>query len=71
MTFRWDISLIQSLPECMKAVFNTIVELWDEIEMTMAQNGKSSLVLQYTKQAVSFHFLYFKIGQYFKFIQFF
>ncbi|GAU26345.1 hypothetical protein TSUD_101780, partial [Trifolium subterraneum] len=30
---RWEFSLIQSLPECMKVVFKTIVELWDEIEM--------------------------------------
>lgn len=54
LNFRWDISLIQSLPECMKVVFNAIVELWDEIEMVMVQNGKSSLVLQHIKYAVGF-----------------
>ncbi|AES66815.2 terpene synthase family, metal-binding domain protein [Medicago truncatula] len=48
---RWDFSLIQPLPECMKVVFNTIVELWDEIEITLVETGKSNLVLQYIKQA--------------------
>ncbi|PNY15989.1 (-)-germacrene D synthase-like protein [Trifolium pratense] len=48
---RWDFSLIQSLPECMKVVFKTVVELWDEIEMMLIENGKSNLVLQYIKQA--------------------
>ncbi|XP_061341817.1 (-)-germacrene D synthase-like [Gastrolobium bilobum] len=47
---RWDISPIQSLPVCMKFVFNAIVKLWDEIELVTAENGKSSLVLQYVKQ---------------------
>ncbi|KAK2379068.1 putative terpene synthase [Trifolium repens] len=35
---RWDISLIQSLPECMKVVFNTILELWGEYERTIVEN---------------------------------
>jgi len=36
----------------MRVVFNTIVELWDEIEMILVETGKSTLVLQYIKQAV-------------------
>ncbi|XP_039687039.1 probable terpene synthase 2 [Medicago truncatula] len=47
---RWDISLIQSLPECMQVVFNTIVEFYDEMERTIVEIGKSSLVLPYIKQ---------------------
>ncbi|RHN75247.1 putative gamma-muurolene synthase [Medicago truncatula] len=47
---RWDFSLIQSLPKCMKVVFNTIVELWDEIVMILVETGKSNLVLQYIKE---------------------
>ncbi|KAK7324636.1 hypothetical protein VNO77_28359 [Canavalia gladiata] len=48
---RWDIGVIQSLPECMKVVFKAIVELWDEIELTIEEDGKSSMVLQCGKQA--------------------
>ncbi|MED6155916.1 hypothetical protein PIB30_009979 [Stylosanthes scabra] len=48
---RWDIGLIESLPECMKVVFKVVVKLCDEIELETAKNGKSSLVLQYVKQA--------------------
>lgn len=58
LNFRWDISLIQSLPECMKVVFNTIVGLWDEIEMSLVESGKSYLVVEYIKPAVGFLFLY-------------
>ncbi|AES66808.1 putative lyase [Medicago truncatula] len=48
---RWDINVIQSLPESMKVVFNSIVELCDEIETTIVENGTSSLVfIQYVKQ---------------------
>ncbi|XLR08517.1 hypothetical protein S83_036455, partial [Arachis hypogaea] len=35
---RWDISLIKSLPECMKAVFNTILEMWDEMESVTSKD---------------------------------
>ncbi|KAJ1376771.1 Terpenoid cyclases/protein prenyltransferase alpha-alpha toroid [Sesbania bispinosa] len=48
---RWDINVIQSLPECMKVVFNAIVELGDEIKIIAAKDGKSGLVLPYIKQA--------------------
>jgi hypothetical protein len=59
LNFRWDFSLIQSLPECMKVVFKTVVELWDEIEMILVETGKSNLVVEYIKQAVClFQFLY-------------
>ncbi|XP_016169327.1 probable terpene synthase 2 [Arachis ipaensis] len=47
---RWDISLIKSLPECMKAVFNTILEMWDEIESMTSKDEISGLVLQHIKQ---------------------
>ncbi|XP_027342115.1 probable terpene synthase 2 [Abrus precatorius] len=50
---RWDISFIQSLPECMKVVFSAIVELWDEIELVTAEGGKSSIVLNCIKEAFS------------------
>lgn len=53
LNFRWDINVIQSLPESMKVVFNSIVELCDEIETTIVENGTSSLVfIQYVKQNV-------------------
>lgn len=57
MNFRWDFNLIQSLPECMKVVFKTVVGLWVEIEMILVENGKSNFVLPYIKHAVSFRFL--------------
>ncbi|KAK2447436.1 putative terpene synthase [Trifolium repens] len=47
---RWDISLIQSLPECMKVVFNTILELWDEYKTTILESGQLSLLLDYVKE---------------------
>ncbi|XP_020969685.1 probable terpene synthase 2 [Arachis ipaensis] len=47
---RWDISLIKSLPECMKTVFNTILEMWDEIESVTSKDEISCLVLQHIKQ---------------------
>ncbi|CAJ2655848.1 unnamed protein product [Trifolium pratense] len=47
---RWDINLIQSLPECMKVVFTTILELWDEYEATILESGKLSLLLDYVKE---------------------
>ncbi|XP_057458988.1 (-)-germacrene D synthase-like [Lotus japonicus] len=48
---RWDISVIQSLPECIKVVFTATVELWDDIETTTAVDGKLGWVLPYIKQA--------------------
>ncbi|XP_072081407.1 probable terpene synthase 2 isoform X2 [Arachis hypogaea] len=47
---RWDISPIKSLPECMKVVFNTILEVWKEIESVTSKDENSSLVLQHIKQ---------------------
>jgi hypothetical protein len=54
VNFRWDISLIQSLPECMKVVFNTILELWDEYKTTILESGQLSLLLDYVKEDVGF-----------------
>nr|XP_025669295.1 (-)-germacrene D synthase-like [Arachis hypogaea] len=50
---RWDISYIESLPECFKAIFNSIVELVDEIIELNAGSGESDLILQCLKQALS------------------
>ncbi|RYQ97070.1 hypothetical protein Ahy_B08g093063 [Arachis hypogaea] len=50
---RWDISHIASLPECFKAIFNSIVELVDEIIELSDGSGESDLVLQCLKQALS------------------
>ncbi|MED6217860.1 hypothetical protein PIB30_021501 [Stylosanthes scabra] len=48
---RWDITCIASLPECYKDIFNTIIELFDEIvELLNAMGEESNLVLQYFKQ---------------------
>ncbi|KAK7272466.1 hypothetical protein RJT34_29076 [Clitoria ternatea] len=47
---RWDISVIESLPDCMKVVYNAIVKFCDEIELVIAKDGKSSMV-QSVKQA--------------------
>ncbi|KAJ1384847.1 Terpenoid cyclases/protein prenyltransferase alpha-alpha toroid [Sesbania bispinosa] len=49
---RWDNSLIGSLPQCMKIVFDTIVELHDEIEMVTVKSGKSSFAMSPVKQAI-------------------
>lgn len=38
----------------MQVVFNTIVEFYDEMESTIVEIGKSSLVLPYIKQDVCF-----------------
>ncbi|QHN95851.1 hypothetical protein HN51_043784 [Arachis hypogaea] len=50
---RWDSSCIASLPECMRVVFNAIIELFVEIESLIIDSGKSNLVLQHVKQAFS------------------
>ncbi|XP_014522250.1 probable terpene synthase 2 [Vigna radiata var. radiata] len=50
---RWDISHIRSLPECMKVVFETVLQLCEEIELLTRENGKSSFVVPHFKQAVS------------------
>ncbi|XP_027928308.1 probable terpene synthase 2 isoform X2 [Vigna unguiculata] len=49
---RWDISYIRSLPECMKVVFETVLQLCEEIELLTRENGKSSFVVPRFKQAV-------------------
>ncbi|MED6123093.1 hypothetical protein PIB30_046054 [Stylosanthes scabra] len=51
---RWDIRLIASLPECYKAIFNSMVELFDEIiELSNDVGGESNnLVSQCVKQTL-------------------
>ncbi|KAI9083037.1 hypothetical protein K1719_034941 [Acacia pycnantha] len=48
---RWDISLIETLPECMKAVFEAVVELCSEMEMVTAKEGTSNFVMPHVQQA--------------------
>ncbi|KAL2331551.1 hypothetical protein Fmac_019132 [Flemingia macrophylla] len=50
---RWDITLIESLPQCMKAVFDMLVELCEEIESMTNESKKSSFVVPCFKKAVS------------------
>ncbi|KAL2331542.1 hypothetical protein Fmac_019123 [Flemingia macrophylla] len=49
---RWDITLIESLPQCMKAVFDMLVELCKEIESLTTESKKSSFVVPAFKQAI-------------------
>ncbi|TKY49011.1 terpene synthase 2 [Spatholobus suberectus] len=49
---RWDISPIGSLPQCMKVVFDVVIELCEAIELATAKSGKSSFVVPRFKQAV-------------------
>ncbi|KAL2331537.1 hypothetical protein Fmac_019118 [Flemingia macrophylla] len=49
---RWDITLIESLPQCMKAVFDMLVELCEEIESLTTESKKSSSVVPAFKQAI-------------------
>ncbi|KAK7257307.1 hypothetical protein RIF29_31179 [Crotalaria pallida] len=48
---RWDTSPMDSLPETMKVVVKSFIELLAEMELMTAEDGKSSLV-QYVKQAL-------------------
>ncbi|KAK4255623.1 hypothetical protein QN277_008600 [Acacia crassicarpa] len=48
---RWDISNIESLQECMKAVFEAVVDLCSEIEMVTVREGTSNFVMPLVKQA--------------------
>ncbi|KAI9083053.1 hypothetical protein K1719_034957 [Acacia pycnantha] len=48
---RWDISPIESLPECMKTMFEAVVELCSEMEMVTAKEGTSNFVMPHVKQA--------------------
>lgn len=64
--FRWDISPIESLPQCMKVVFETILELCEEIKLETSESGKSSFVVPRFTQAVRlFLFLFFFLLEYF------
>ncbi|MED6123452.1 hypothetical protein PIB30_049299 [Stylosanthes scabra] len=59
---RWDIGCIASLPECYEAIFNAMVELFDEIiELLNAVDGELNLVLQFLKKAVRYIYIYIKI----------
>nr|KYP58590.1 (+)-delta-cadinene synthase [Cajanus cajan] len=49
---KWDINLIKSLPQCMKVIFDMLVELCEEIELMTKESGKSSFVVPYFKQAI-------------------
>ncbi|KAK7335352.1 hypothetical protein VNO80_27135 [Phaseolus coccineus] len=49
---RWDISHIRSLPQSMKVVFETVLQLCEEIELLTRENGKSNFVVPSFKQAV-------------------
>ncbi|KAK7324634.1 hypothetical protein VNO77_28356 [Canavalia gladiata] len=48
---RWDISSIGSLPPCMKVIFDTIVELCEELESMTAESGRSKFVVPHFKKA--------------------
>ncbi|KAK7257311.1 hypothetical protein RIF29_31185 [Crotalaria pallida] len=48
---RWDTSPVNSLPNSMKMVVKSFIELLTEMELMTAEDGKSSLV-QYVKQAL-------------------
>ncbi|KAI9083068.1 hypothetical protein K1719_034972 [Acacia pycnantha] len=48
---RWGISPIESLPECMKTMFEAVVELCSEMEMVTAKEGTSNFVMPHVKQA--------------------
>ncbi|KAF7822841.1 putative terpene synthase 2 [Senna tora] len=47
---RWDASPLDPLPECMKVIFQEILELFKEMELLTAEEGKSCFV-QYVKEA--------------------
>ncbi|MED6210192.1 hypothetical protein PIB30_061822 [Stylosanthes scabra] len=47
----WDISCIESLPDCFKAIFSTLLEFGVEME-SLTESVKSSSVLQQVKQAI-------------------
>ncbi|KAF7822844.1 putative terpene synthase 2 [Senna tora] len=47
---KWDASPLDPLPECMKVVFQELLELFKEMELLTAQEGKSCFV-QYVKHA--------------------
>ncbi|XP_028795948.1 probable terpene synthase 2 [Neltuma alba] len=48
---RWDISPIESLPQCMKVVFEAVVVLCNEMEMVTAKERTSNFVIPHVKQA--------------------
>ncbi|XP_028807701.1 probable terpene synthase 2 [Neltuma alba] len=48
---RWDTSPIESLPECMKVVFEAVAVLCNEMEMVTAEEGTSNFVIPHVKQA--------------------
>ncbi|KAF7833900.1 putative terpene synthase 2 [Senna tora] len=49
---RWDISPIQSVPECMKVVFEAVQQLYKEMESLTAKQNTSSFVMPHLKQAI-------------------
>nr|KYP31585.1 (+)-delta-cadinene synthase isozyme XC14 [Cajanus cajan] len=49
---RWDINPFGCLPQCMRVVFDTVVEFCEEIKLKTTKTGKSSFVMPHFKQAI-------------------
>ncbi|KAI9083065.1 hypothetical protein K1719_034969 [Acacia pycnantha] len=48
---RWDISPIESLPQCMKVVFEAILQVCNEMETVIEKEGTSNFAMPHVKQA--------------------
>ena len=51
MTFRWDISAMDLLPEYMKLIYQSVLDIFDEMEAKIAKEGRSYCV-HYAKEEV-------------------
>lgn len=56
MNCRWDISAKDLLPEYMKPIYQTLLDIYDEIEAEAAKEGRPYCV-NYAKEEVSQLFL--------------
>ena len=57
LIIRWNISPIETLPQCMKVVFDAILQVCSEMEMVTTKEGTSKIVMPHVKQAVIKHYI--------------
>ncbi|PON61426.1 Squalene/phytoene synthase [Parasponia andersonii] len=61
---RWDISAIDQLPDYMKICYKALLDVYSEVEETLANEGRNLYRLDYAKKAVSIKIITGKLYTY-------
>lgn len=61
MTFRWDISALDQLPDYMKYFYQILLDFYAETEEELSKEGLPLYRMQYAKDAVSSYDLCYNI----------